>query len=356
MGKRTEKALDFIKKKGAGTAIIAKAEDIYYLSNFFPTSPCFLIISKKKEKHDLIVSEMEKSMAENACSDAFEIYSFSSYTSLKKIFSEILEEMRESACRIALNKESISLRLYEKMIKRRVKAKRIIDLNFSELRAVKEASEIGKIKSAVNICGKVFCKIRELKKLENKKEREIMNEISFLIGSYENCEIAFKPIVASGENSCFPHHESGERRIKKGDAIIIDFGARYKRYACDVTRTIFLDEKEKYLKIYDAVREAQKEAIKLLKPGEKVSNIDKKARKIFREHGIERYFRHSLGHGIGLEVHEFPRISREENAVLKKNMVVTVEPGIYGFNGFGVRIEDVVIVKNKPEVITKSIY
>jgi Xaa-Pro dipeptidase len=130
----------------------------------------------------------------------------------------------------------------------------------------------------------------------------------------------------------------------------VDAGAKFKNYNCDVCRTYCQGKTEQFRKIYEAVLEAQKAGISECYPGNKIKKADEAVRKVLRKHGYEEFFLHSSGHGIGLEVHEEPRIKKNAEGIFKKGMVVTIEPGVY--KGLGVRMEDVILVDKKPRVLT----
>ncbi|MEO2066394.1 MAG: M24 family metallopeptidase, partial [Desulfurobacteriaceae bacterium] len=152
---------------------------------------------------------------------------------------------------------------------------------------------------------------------------------------------AFPTIVASGRNSAVPHWETGNREIKDGDIVIVDFGTVYSGYVSDITRTFLIGNvSSEARKIYDAVLEAQKLGIEELRAGKSCAEVDLKVRKFLEKKGYGEFFTHSLGHGIGVEVHEAPTLSKRSTEILKEGNVVTVEPGVYIPEIGGVRIED----------------
>ncbi len=160
---------------------------------------------------------------------------------------------------------------------------------------------------------------------------------------------AFDTIVASGVRSSLPHSTVTSNNLEF--PVVIDWGAVYNNYCSDTTRTIVKNEKQS--EIFEIVLEAQKEAIKVIKPGIKASYVDKVARKVIEDYGYGDNFIHSTGHGLGLEVHEKPFISQNDEIKLQEGMVITVEPGIYIKDEFGVRIEDVVFIKKRAVLLNK---
>jgi Xaa-Pro aminopeptidase len=179
-------------------------------------------------------------------------------------------------------------------------------------------------------------------------EIEIAAELERFIRYNGASRSAFDIIVASGQNSSFPHHLTSQKKIKNNEPVLIDIGVDYLGYKSDLTRVFFLGKINSCLKrIYDIVVEAQNRAIKKIKPGVNISSIDAAARQYIAHQGFGSYFGHNLGHGVGIEVHEKPYISDKENGVLVPGMVLTVEPAIYLPNRFGIRVEDEILVTQK---------
>ena len=159
-------------------------------------------------------------------------------------------------------------------------------------------------------------------------------------------KMSFDVIVAAGPNGALPHHRPDSSKLKSGDSVVIDMGCIYQNYCSDLTRTIVVDEPDdKFKKIYKTVLDAQIKAEKEARPGMSGADIDDLARSVIRDAGFGEYFGHSLGHGVGLQVHEQPWISANSKNIVKPGMVFTVEPGIYIPGWGGVRIEDVVVMQ-----------
>lgn len=216
-----------------------------------------------------------------------------------------------------------------------------------ELRTIKTEDELKKIKKATEIAVSALEFIQPIIQ-EGKKEIEIAAELERFIRYKGGCSSSFEIIVASGPNSSFPHHRTSQRKIRNNELVLIDLGVDYFGYKSDLTRVFFLGKiKRLERKIYAIVRQAQARAIKKIKPGVKISKVDMAARQYIKDKGYGGLFGHSLGHGIGLEVHEAPRISSKNPEKLKTGMVFTVEPAIYLPNKFGIRLEDMVLVTKK---------
>jgi Xaa-Pro aminopeptidase len=181
-----------------------------------------------------------------------------------------------------------------------------------------------------------------------KKEFEIAADAEYVMRKRGAGGTAFDTIVASGPRSAWPHGTCDDRIIQKGDAIVIDIGAVYKGYRSDITRTSFagpLSERQK--EVYKTVLVAQREATKKAVRGAKTSEVDKVARSFIIERGYGKFFTHGTGHGVGIDIHEPPRLTVTGEDILVPGNVVTVEPGIYLPGSFGVRIEDTLLIKEE---------
>lgn len=215
----------------------------------------------------------------------------------------------------------------------------------AQLRAIKTEEEIQKIAAAQVVAQKALAKVVPLIK-PGITEREVAANILYemqMLGA-EDC--SFDTIVAFGENGAVPHHKTGKRKLEKNEMVLIDMGAKLDGYMSDMTRTFCVGTpNEKMAKIHQIVLEAQQYALDNLRAGITCHEADSFAREYIVSHGYGKEFGHSLGHGVGIEIHEFPRLQSGSQVVLKPNMIVTVEPGIYVEELGGVRIEDMVVIK-----------
>lgn len=228
-------------------------------------------------------------------------------------------------------------------------------VNVDYLRNIKDEEEIRLIKKACNIASKTYKHILNYIKV-GMKETEIENEMISYMKKLGASKESFNLIVASGKRGALPHGEASDKRIKEGDFITLDYGCIYRGYCSDITRTLVVGNVNNELKkIYNVVKEAQKRAIRGIKAGVSAKEIDKIARDYIVSKGYGKYFTHSTGHGVGIEVHDPIAISSKSNDILEENMIITVEPGIYIKNLGGVRIEDDILVKKDGyEVLTKA--
>jgi Xaa-Pro aminopeptidase len=224
-----------------------------------------------------------------------------------------------------------------------------------KIAAVKDAGEIERIRQAVRITDQVFTEILPLIK-PGVTELDIAAEISYRQRKHGAEADAFEAIVASGERSSLPHGRATAKKLATGELVTLDFGCIFEGYHSDMTRTLALGKPKADAKtIYGVVLDAQRKAIEAARSGMKTKDLDAIARGVIKQHGFDKFYRHSLGHGIGLQIHEPPRISVLSTSILGSGNVVTIEPGIYIPHLGGVRIEDDIVITNgNCEVLNRS--
>ncbi len=256
--------------------------------------------------------------------------------------------------RVGIEENYISYSKYQNLV-RIYRLKEAVETNnlIEKMRTIKDDNEIAKIRRACEITDNCFTHLLEYIKV-GMTERQIAFEIEkYFIENGAN-GLAFDTIVASGENSSKPHAVPTNRKIQSGDNITIDFGAKYKGYCSDMTRTIFVGSvSDEVRNLYNFILEGQLRATNKIKDGVDGKSV---ARGVQIEYNARNFeLIHALGHGVGLEVHELPYLSYRSSYILKENMVVTNEPGIYIPEKIGIRIEDTILVnKLESEVLTKS--
>lgn len=218
---------------------------------------------------------------------------------------------------------------------------------FKEIRAVKDAAEIAKLRASARLLYRGFESMRRMLRV-GVTEKEIAQAFEIFCLKEGAEKMAFDPIIAFGANSALPHYRAGKTKLRKGDPVLIDIGVVFNQYHSDMTRMLFFQTIDPFLgRVYEVVRQAQAAALAMVKPGVCVGAVDEAARVVMRRYEMESAFVHSLGHGIGLETHEFPRIKSgqgSEHVILEAGMVVTIEPGLYFPGRGGVRYEDTVVV------------
>jgi Xaa-Pro aminopeptidase len=222
------------------------------------------------------------------------------------------------------------------------------------LRARKEPQEIAQMRKAGVLAGEVLAAALKLLK-PGVRELEIAAEIEYQMRQRGASGRAFETIVAFGERSAYPHARPTAKRLRKNELVVLDLGAILGHYCSDITRTVFVGRAPaRVRRWYRAVQEAQSAAIAAVKAGVRCGDVDAAARQILTGHGLDRYFIHSTGHGLGLEVHEDPRVARGQKQILVPGNVITIEPGVYIPGVGGIRIEDDVAVRaDRTEVLTR---
>ncbi len=331
---------EYLKKNNIDFCFIVnsnkKDSNFLYFTNF-DVDFAYLLIPKKG-KTEIIVSEMEYSRAKKYS----KIKNIKKFSRSKEIRAYIKKKLNNK--RIGINYENVTLgdaRRLRKYCKIKDISKFLL-----KTRSVKTYDEIRNIKKACLTASKIMTKcIDNFYKFKTEKDVE-----NFLIEETQknDYDLAFKPVVASGYNAAMPHYRAKQVKLKKGFCVI-DFGVAYKNYNSDITRTVYIgNPSNKEVELYNKVLSIQEACIKNILPGIKAKKIDSYARKNLSG------FIHGLGHGIGVEIHEFPNITEESKDILKKKMVFTIEPGTYKEKKYGIRIEDTVLLKDKPEILTKT--
>jgi len=257
-----------------------------------------------------------------------------------------------------------SLLMYEKL-SNKLNIEFIRKENFSKIkRIIKTDDEIKFISKAMKLGRDGFQRFSTY--LQNggvgRSEKYLFFKMKEFISNCGDLELSFNPIIAINKNSAKPHALPTTKILKDDDLLLVDAGIKYKRYCSDRTATanisknINFNRKQKFnnklkQKIYDIVLKAQETAIRKARVGMKASEIDKLTRDVIDKNGYGKYFIHSTGHGVGLDIHEYPNINHKSDIIIENNMVFTIEPGIYLNNKFGIRIEDTIVMKNGKAVI-----
>jgi Xaa-Pro aminopeptidase len=212
------------------------------------------------------------------------------------------------------------------------------------LRSVKDAGEVARIRAAASIADAALDRVRS-RLGERPSEVEFASELDAAMRSLGASAPSFETIVASGPNGSRPHHRPASRRVESGDLVVIDFGARVDGYCSDMTRTVMVGEPdETQSRMLDTVTEAQAAGVAAVRSGVDAASVDAECRRVIAEAGWAEAFTHGTGHGVGLDIHEAPRVARTSGDTLAAGHIVTVEPGVYLPLHGGVRVEDTVVV------------
>ncbi len=272
------------------------------------------------------------------------------------ILEEIATQVKAMGIKLlGFEKDSVSYGTYE-LYKNIIQADLVpVSGLIEKIRLIKTAQEINIIKVACEIADHAFTHILDYIK-PGKTELDVSNELEFFMRQQGATQSSFDTIVASGLRSALPHGVATNKVIEKGDFVTLDFGALYNGYISDITRTVAVGEpSEKLVEMYNTVLASQLLALEKVGPGLTGIQADAIARDYLTEKGYGEAFGHSLGHGIGLEVHEGSYLSKRSNTVLEPGMVVTIEPGVYVPGVGGVRIEDdILITESGNELLTHS--
>ena len=325
MNTKLKKVIESMHQKKIDCMIVLKPENIRYLTGFRPSSSSILIL---KDNPILLASKIDREDASGSSMVNFEVYK--KFDDVKKLLEG----------KVGIEK-SMTVETYQKLSGEfKIETTDVVEIS----RSVKSNWEVENIKKALQIAEK---SLMELEFSGTEVELAAKLEYNMRINGSERA--SFETIMASGPRTSLPHSTPSPNEIES--PVLIDWGAVYNNYSSDTTRTIIQTEKQE--EIFNIVLDAQKTAIKSIKPGMRSCEIDIAARDVITEYGYGDSFIHSTGHGVGLEIHESPSLSKNDESKLEKEMVVTVEPGIYLEGEFGIRIEDMVLIKNRGIVLNK---
>jgi len=333
---RSDKLLALLPEDTA--VLVHNASNIFYLSGY--TGEGLLLIAKGIRA--VITDFRYVEAAEKQC-PGFTIHAISAGVSHVKLAAQILQEA--GITRLAIEDNIITVRDM-KGIEKEMPGVTFVPLDFAPegLRKVKDQDELTRIERACDITCQAFEYICGFI-TEGQTEREIQLALDYKMLSLGATGLAFNTIVAAGQNGSLPHAVPGDRVVCAGDMITMDFGAKFDGYCADMTRTVCVGTpSDEMRRIYDIVLEAQETAQAAVAPGKVCADIDKIARDIISGYGYGERFGHSLGHGVGIDIHEEPRVSARSTDILVPGHLITIEPGIYVPGLGGVRIENTCVV------------
>ncbi|WP_415364580.1 Aminopeptidase YpdF [Mammaliicoccus lentus] len=335
-----------MEQKGLDAIVVLSPYNRRYLSGFTGTSGSLLITQDTKQ----LITDFRYIQQANSQAEDFEIINQNG-PMINKI-NELIQHGNYK--NVGVEADLITYNEYQALNTDEVQLFSIEGV-IETIRMIKDDFEIKQIQKAADIVDETYEHILKWVK-PGMTENEVNNEMEMFMRSKGATCSSFDTIVASGHRGALPHGVASNKVIEEGDMITLDFGALYEGYVSDITRTFAIGEpKEEMKKIYNIVLESQLAALEQIKPGMTGKEADSIARDIISSYGYGEQFGHSLGHGIGLEVHEGPALSQKSDIVLEENMCVTLEPGIYVEGLGGVRIEDdVLVTKNGLQRFTKS--
>lgn len=356
MVERISRLLEQLKEQNHESILVTSKANVFYLSGYY-TDPHERLVGVYADHIGnpvLILPQMEKADAIKSGWTS-DILGYDDQTNPWKLLASYLQGEKRLPSNVAVERDHFTLERQEFL----QTALPNVTLSGAEetlrkLRLIKDQKELVIMKQAASLAD--FGVETGIKALaEGKTELEIVAEIEFALKKQGVREMSFSTLVLTGENTASPHGNPGQNKIKAGDMVLFDLGVVYQGYCSDITRTVaFKKVNEKQKEIYNTVLYSQIAAIQKSQVGTPAGDIDKAARAVITEAGYGEYFTHRVGHGIGVDVHEYPSMNSENTLKLTEGMSYTIEPGIYVPNVGGVRIEDeIFITKKGPELLTK---
>lgn len=337
--KRRERLRGLIKSDGSDAMLVTNFKNVRYLTGF-TGDDSFLLVSRAG---DLILSDprYEEQLSEE-CEGLPAFIREPGELTLNVTARELSKRSFKS---LIVESGSMTVAAFEQLSEQaRVGEFRKGTVQVESLRQIKDRDEIDLLRTAVSIAERVFVSVRA-QLTGSQTELMIANEIDRQIRLLGGSGCSFAPIVAVGPRAALPHANPGQSQINSSPFVLIDWGATYGGYRSDLTRVLVTSKiPAKFVKVYETVLAAQQAAIEAMAPGKMVSEIDRVAREVVAKSGMAKRFNHGLGHGIGLDIHEAPRLGKNHDAPLQAGMVVTVEPGVYYPGWGGVRIEDDILI------------
>ncbi|MFD1179009.1 M24 family metallopeptidase [Paenibacillus puldeungensis] len=341
-----------MRETGINTVLITDPKHVYYLTGFLsnPHERFLGVVFQSGNEPFLIVPALDEEAARAASS----IQKIITHQDTDDPYQLLKSQLKGPLGTIGLEKEQVTVARFERL-QETLSFSRYMDVGpwLRELRLRKSEAEIDKMKLAVKLIEQVLTETLHKVK-EGVTENELVAEVEFQIRKLGADGPSFDSMVLSGEKTALPHGVPGSRQIRRGDLLMFDIGVYKDGYASDITRTFAVGElSEELTRIYNTVLAANKAAIAAIRPGVTFASIDKAARDVIEAAGYGPYFIHRLGHGLGIDVHEFPSVHGQNEYLLAEGNVFTVEPGIYVPGVGGVRIEDDVLVTSSGvEVLT----
>ncbi len=346
MKERRKNLIKFSKRIDCDTLVTFEPENLFYLTGFWGEA---IGILEKGGNTTIIAPELEVGRAKEESENCNVITGQRGVGLISSLVTKIKKNKVCTDC----NDFSIMTSLKKSIPK--IKSS---NEPFYNSRIIKDEKEIKILKKGSKIIDEMF-EICSKKMKVGQKESEIQAILMAYAMEQQMFDTGYKStlnplIIAGGPNGALPHAQVTQRKFRKGDLVVVDLTLRYKGYVSDSTRTFAIGKiSQQASEAYEIVKESQKLGLKAVKPNVNCKDVDFTCRKYIEDKNYGKYFIHSTGHGIGLEVHEVPTVSYQSETLLKENMAITVEPGIYIPNKFGIRIEDSLIVKQKPIVMHK---
>jgi Xaa-Pro dipeptidase len=334
---RMRRLVESLRGDGLSGALLRSSANIFYFTGYRGAG-YFLV--QVDGLPTLYVSPLNFELAEESTPGEIQVVKLEQGFDIRRVFELIPENLKTRIGFDAMDAED-----YLKVSGQLAGSMMPVSQHIWKLRMVKDESEIERVRKTCEISSRCMELASELLG-EGLTEYEVKSEILREMLSLGGDGPAFDLIVASGPNSSKPHGAYKNRIIERGDVVVVDLGVVYEGYCSDITRTFYLgSSSDEVSRVYQAVSEAKRRAEDLIRIGVKASDVYRAAHERLASAGYADYFLHGLGHGVGIEIHEPPRLFRDSEEILTEGMVITVEPGVYLPKRFGVRIEDTILIK-----------
>ncbi|MBI4042037.1 MAG: aminopeptidase P family protein [Deltaproteobacteria bacterium] len=346
---RIEKSLQHYFRSGHKICamLVTDLFNVRYLSGFTGTNAQLILTPKKR---CILTDSRYISQVQKQCPD------FERVVYEKGLVETVAKVADELSCKnLGFEGHHVTFELHKKLSEGLENCEWVnVGENATKIRMVKDEEEVKKLKKAASIAARGFLAVKS-KIVPGAKESNVAMELEFAMRQAGGEGLSFETIVASGSRSALPHGVASEKKIEEGDLVVFDYGAMSEGYHSDETITFTVGQPSARQKeIFQIVWDAQRKAIDAVRPGVKCADVDRITRDTIAEKGYGKLFGHGTGHGVGLEIHEEPRVSWVSQDILEEGMVVTVEPGIYIEGWGGVRIEDMVLVTARgAEILTR---
>lgn len=349
MNSRIRQLIDTFKARHIDAFLVMQDTNIAYLTRF-PAAESWLLVGKHKASY---ITDFRYILEARKGLKGIGVVRY-----IKSRSETLFQTARQQGIRrLGFDPNHITLAQYQAFSKQCPSSIKLVALAHAveTLREIKDSGEIRYIREALVLHKEAYKLVRRAIR-PHVSEQDILSRLENFV-RHKGVRFSFPPIVASGANSCYPHAKVTARKLGKSDIVLVDIGIEVKGYKSDLTRMFFLGRIPPFVqRVNDAVAMAQRKAIEKIGPGVPVAELDLAARNHLAKNGLAQYFGHALGHGVGLDIHESPRLAQSNPAVLKAGMVITIEPAVYIPHRFGIRIEDMVLVTPKGcEVLSDDI-
>ena len=350
---RISKLHDFLANHELDAVLITSPKHVYYLTGFFtdPHERFMGLIIPAQGEPSLIVPALDR---EAAAAASF-VQTILTHTDTDNPYEILKQALPAGLSKLGIEKSHMTVERFEAM-GQVVGAQSYTDVEepLREMRLIKSADEVARLKKAVQLIEDTLGETLKTFKV-GQTEMEIVAELEFQMKRLGADGPSFSTMVLAGEKSALPHGTPGSRQVQEGDLLLFDIGVAADGYVSDITRTFAVGKVSEQLReIYETVLAANEAAIAEVRPGVTFAHLDKTARDLIAARGYGEYFMHRLGHGLGMDVHEYPSVHGQNQETLRPGMVFTIEPGVYVPGVGGVRIEDdVLVTESGVEVLSK---